>query len=222
MNFQIAVDGPSATGKSTLAKMLAKHFNMLYIDTGAMYRSLAYLASNHGINDDDEDALVKLFDDFSIEFIGSKVFCNGIDISNDIREERIGIYTSKIAKLEQVRSALVTYQQELAAAHDCIMDGRDIGTVVLPDAALKIYLDASVESRANRRLKELISKGITSDYETVYKDIETRDYEDMNRKISPLKQASDAVYVDSSEMTIEEEFNYLCNLIETKRKEVYR
>ena len=206
--YNIAIDGPAGAGKSTIAKIVAKELGFIYVDTGAMYRTLALACFRDGIDTSDEAAVVAKCESVEVtlgyEDGTQKVFLNGEDVSTEIRREEIGNLTSAIAVYPGVRKILVALQKDLAAKNDVVMDGRDIGTAVLPNADLKIYLTASVETRAKRRYDELVEKGQTCDLKEIEKDIEDRDYRDMNREVSPLSQADDAVLVDSSDMSIDE------------------
>ncbi|HAR91974.1 MAG TPA: (d)CMP kinase [Eubacterium sp.] len=206
--YNIAIDGPAGAGKSTIAKIVAKELGFIYVDTGAMYRTLALACFRDGIDTSDEAAVVAKCESVEVtlgyEDGTQKVYLNGEDVSTEIRREEIGNLTSAIAVFPGVRKILVALQKDLAAKNDVVMDGRDIGTAVLPNADLKIYLTASVETRAKRRYDELVEKGQTCDLKEIEKDIEDRDYRDMNREVSPLSQADDAVLVDSSDMTIDE------------------
>ena len=206
--YNIAIDGPAGAGKSTIAKIVAKELGFIYVDTGAMYRTLALACFRDGIDTADEAAVVAKCESVEVtlgyEDGTQKVYLNGEDVSTEIRREEIGNLTSAIAVYPGVRKILVALQKDLAAKNDVVMDGRDIGTAVLPNADLKIYLTASVETRAKRRYDELVEKGQTCDLKEIEKDIEDRDYRDMNREVSPLSQADDAVLVDSSDMTIDE------------------
>ena len=206
--YNIAIDGPAGAGKSTIAKIVAKELGFIYVDTGAMYRTLALACFRDGIDTSDEAAVVAKCESVEVtlgyEDGTQKVYLNGEDVSTEIRREEIGNLTSAIAVYPGVRKILVALQKDLAAKNDVVMDGRDIGTAVLPNADLKIYLTASVETRAKRRYDELVEKGQTCDLKEIEKDIEDRDYRDMNREVSPLSKADDAVLVDSSDMTIDE------------------
>lgn len=206
--MQIAIDGPAGAGKSTIAKELARILGFMYVDTGAMYRTAALSCLKNNIDFENEDDVSKNCDDADIKIIYEdgvqKMFLDGVNVSEKIRREEVGNAASKVAKYPGVRKKLVKLQQELAKKYDVIMDGRDISTMVLPDAQLKIYLTASVEKRAERRFKELLEKGLECRLEEIEKDIEQRDYNDMHRKESPLKKAEDAIEVDTSDMTIVE------------------
>lgn len=205
MKINIAIDGPSAAGKSTIAKILAKELGYAYLDTGAMYRCVALQSKRSQIAADAEGKLVDMMKTMDIAFDeAGHVFINGEDVSTAIRQNDISMLTSSISAHPQVREHLVDIQRRIAAHKGYIMDGRDIGTVVLPDAELKIYMVASVEARAQRRYKEYMEKHIEADYDEICRDIQQRDYQDMNRKTSPLRKASDAIELDTSDMTIEE------------------
>ncbi len=204
----IAIDGPAGAGKSSIAKLVAKKLGIVYVDTGAMYRTMALACLKDGIDTSDEAAVSSKIRevDISIEYQeGTQhIFLDGTDVSTEIRQEEVGKNASSIARYGDVRTKLVALQQELARKQDVIMDGRDIGTVVLPDAYLKVYLTASSKVRAQRRYKELVEKGEKCDIDEIEKDIIARDEQDMNREVSPLKQADDAVLVDTSDMSIDQ------------------
>ena len=206
--MNIAIDGPAGAGKSTIAKLVAKELGFLYVDTGAMYRAIALYLLENKVDYNEESLLLAALDKINIEirYIDGqqRVILNDRDVSDMIRREEVGNAASTTSALKPVRAKLLDLQREIAAKNDVIMDGRDIGTNILPNAELKIYLTASVEVRAERRYKELVEKGETPDLEEVKKGIEQRDYQDMNRDIAPLRQAEDAVLVDTSYMTIDE------------------
>lgn len=218
--MNIAIDGPAGAGKSSIAKLVAQKLSFVYFDTGAMYRTIALYALEHQINPAREEDVVAVLDEIQItlshEDGEQEIFLNGTNVSKDIRREEVGKNASTVAKYAAVRQKLVSLQQEIAADMDVIMDGRDIGTVVLPNAEVKIYLTASANVRAKRRYKELQEKGESCDLTQIEKDIIARDEQDMNREISPLRQAEDAVLVDSSDMTIEEVVNCLTDIIKKK------
>lgn len=209
MSYSIAIDGPAGAGKSTIAKIVAKKRKCIYVDTGAMYRATALHLVRNNITKDATDATVSEVAKtakVSIEYKDGEqqVLLNGENVSGLIRTPEVSQMASVVATNNDVRAYLVSLQQEIAKTADVVMDGRDIGTVVLPGADTKIYLTASVECRAKRRYDELIAKGEECDLEATAKEIAERDYRDMNREHSPLKQADDAVLVDSSDMTIDE------------------
>lgn len=221
MAFNIAIDGPAGAGKSTIAKSLAAKLNMIYVDTGAMYRAIALFVKRKGLDGSDEQSVNSILGEISISLAfedGTQcVLLNGENVNPYIRTPEISAMTSKISVYGEVRAKLVAEQQRIAAETDLIMDGRDIGTCVLPNADLKIYLTASAEERGRRRYKELLEKGEACNLEDIISDIAERDYRDMHREISPLKQAEDAVLVDSSDMTIEEVVSLIYTLAKEKR-----
>ena len=206
--YNIAIDGPAGAGKSTIAKIVAKELGFIYVDTGAMYRTMALACYRAGIKAEEEEKVVEKCNSIEVtlgyENGVQKVYLNGEDVSTEIRQEVIGNMTSAIAVYSPVREILVAIQQDLANKNDVVMDGRDIGTAVLPNADLKIYLTASSRTRAERRYKELIEKGVDCDIDEIEADIKDRDYRDMNREVSPLVQADDAVLIDSSDMDIDQ------------------
>lgn len=206
--YSIAIDGPAGAGKSTIAKTIAKKLEFIYVDTGAMYRAMALYFIRNGIDPLDENAINAACADVHVgiayENGAQQVLLNGENVTGLIRTEEVGNIASKTSAYPTVRATLLDLQRDLAKKADILMDGRDIGTNVLPDADLKIYLTASSEIRARRRYNELIEKGEKADLAQIEKDIIIRDKQDMERKIAPLKKAEDAVLVDSSDMTIEE------------------
>lgn len=208
MSFQVAIDGPAGAGKSTIAKKVAKEKGFIYVDTGAMYRAMAYYLYQKGVPMEDAEAIGRECEgaDITIRYEKGEqiVFLNGENVNGVIRTQEVSRMASMSSKHPMVRQRLVQLQKELARTNDVVMDGRDIGTCVLPDADVKVYLTASVEVRAKRRYEELRAKNEDCDLKQIAEDIARRDEQDMNREISPLKQAEDAVLVDSSYMTIEE------------------
>lgn len=217
--MNIAIDGPAGAGKSTIAKRIAKELGYIYVDTGAMYRAMALYFISIGVSSDDSEAISsKCKDaDISIEYRNGEqvVLLNGEDVTGMLRTEEVGNMASATSVNGDVRKKLVELQQKLAATTDVVMDGRDIGTVVLPNAEVKVYLTASSAVRAKRRYDELVAKGETPDIDKIEADIIERDNRDMNREISPLKQAEDATLIDSSYMSIDEVVNAVIDL--TKR-----
>lgn len=215
--ISVAIDGPSGAGKSTLAKRLAKELGYLYVDTGAMYRSIGLFALRKGVDPKDEAAVTALLPQIKIELRyengAQRVILCGEDVSEAIRAENVGMATSAVSAHPPVRAFLLDLQRGMARTHDILMDGRDIGTVILPNATVKIFLTASAEARADRRFKELQEKGVVTDYETVLEDIRRRDYQDSHRATAPLRQAEDAVLVDTSAMDLEQSFQALKKLI---------
>lgn len=208
MGYNVAIDGPAGAGKSTIAKLVAKEKGYIYVDTGAMYRGLAIHFLNKGIKPGETEKVIEACRDAEVTIAYEDgvqhVYLNGEDISSRLRNEEVGNMASVTSAIPQVRKKLLELQQNLAKTQNVIMDGRDIGTCVLPDADVKIYLTASVKTRAKRRYDELKEKGEECNLEEIAHDIEERDHRDMTREIAPLKQADDAVLVDSSDMTIEE------------------
>lgn len=215
--ISVAIDGPSGAGKSTLAKRLAKELGYLYVDTGAMYRSIGLYALRQGVNPKDEAAVTALLPQIQIELRyvngAQRVLLCGEDVSEAIRAENVGMATSAVSAHPPVRAFLLELQRGMARTHDILMDGRDIGTVILPGATVKIFLTASAEARADRRFKELQEKGVATDYETVLEDIRQRDYQDSHRATAPLRQAEDAVLVDTSDMDLEQSFQAMKSVI---------
>ena len=219
MSINIAVDGPAGAGKSSIARAVAEEIGYIYVDTGALYRSIALYSIENKL---DNESLVNSLDKINIrlEFIDKcqHVFLNDNDVSDKIRTPEVSMGASKVSVIPEVREFLFGLQKKIAAENNIIMDGRDIGTVVLPDADLKVFLTASAEERANRRFKEMTDSSIT--YEQVLEDIKQRDYNDMHRDISPLKQAEDAVLLDTTGMTIEEVKQKLKALIDETEKSI--
>ena len=206
--YSIAIDGPAGAGKSTIAKALAKELGYHYVDTGAIYRTVAYFLDLLGVSPKDVDGVTRYIDELTIEIeydeTGKQhMIMNGMDVTDEIRTQDISQKASLVSAHAVVRDVLLDMQREVARKHNVIMDGRDIGTVVLPKATVKVFLTASAEVRARRRTDELIAKGQQADYEQTLKDIQQRDYQDMNRPIAPLKQAKDAVLLDTSDLDID-------------------
>lgn len=208
MGYNVAIDGPAGAGKSTIAKLVAKEKGYIYVDTGAMYRGLAIHFLDKGIQPQETEKVIEACKDAEVtiayEDAVQHVYLNGKDISSRLRNEEVGNMASVTSAIPEVRKKLLELQQNLAKTQNVIMDGRDIGTCVLPHADVKVYLTASVETRAKRRYQELQEKGEECNLEEIAHDIEERDRRDMTREIAPLKQAEDAVLVDSSDMTIAE------------------
>ncbi|MGN0378821.1 MAG: (d)CMP kinase [Butyrivibrio sp.] len=208
MAHSIAIDGPAGAGKSTIAKLVAKKLRFTYVDTGAMFRAMAVFFTDNNIAPDDEAAIGRACPDVKIAIDYKdgvqQIILNGENVTGRLRTEKTGNMASAIAVYPAVRTKLLELQREIASTTDVVMDGRDIGTCVLPDATCKIYLTASVDTRAERRYKELTDKGETADIEKIKADIADRDYRDMHRETAPLRKADDAVLVDSSDMTVEQ------------------
>ena len=221
--MKIAIDGPASAGKSTISKKVAQALHYTYLDTGAMYRAATYLALEQGLALTDAPSISERLAQAKIDFQPGPdntqlVFLNGVDITGPIRSEQITGAVSQVAALPAVRQTLVAQQRKIAAAKDIVMDGRDIGTTVLPDADVKIFMTASVAQRAQRRYLENTQKGMTSSLAEIKKDIELRDYKDSHRQISPLKQAPDAVLVDTSNLNIEQVTQKILTIIRQKMK----
>ena len=215
--ISIAIDGPSASGKSSVAKIIAKKLNYVYIDTGAMYRCVGYYCLQNNIDLKDEQAVINVLDDIKITMDSSNnVYLNDVNVSNQIRQDKVSMSASEVSKYQEVRDFLVKQQRDMAKIGGVILDGRDIGTVVLPNAELKIYQVASIECRALRRHKENLQRGIESDLEAIQKEIAMRDEQDMTRLISPLKKADDAIEIDTSDMSLEEVVAKVMQLVEQR------
>ncbi|WP_270286143.1 (d)CMP kinase [Enterococcus faecalis] len=223
--ISIAIDGPASSGKSTVAKILAKQLNYVYCDTGAMYRAITYLALQNQIDIQAEEPLVALCVNHTISFQqaenGQRVFIDGHEVTEAIRQPDVTNAVSAVSKHAKVREEMAALQQKIGQAGGVVMDGRDIGTAVLPKAEVKIFLVASVEERAERRFKENQEKGIETDFETLKAEIERRDYLDSTREVSPLVQASDAVKIDTTGLTIEEVVAAIQNVIKQKGFELF-
>ena len=209
----VAIDGPAGAGKSTLARRLAAELGYIYVDTGAMFRTIGLYALRAGKDPKDNEAVNALLPEISLKFafIGGEqhIYLNGEDVSTAIRTEEVGMAASAVGANPEVRAFLLGMQRDMAKTQDVLMDGRDIGTVVLPNATVKIFLTASAEARAQRRAKELAEKGQPADFATVLADIRQRDYQDSHRAVAPLKQADDAILVDTSSIGLQESFDLL-------------
>ena len=219
--YSIAIDGPAGAGKSTMARALAKELGYYYVDTGAIYRTVAYFLDLLGISPKDVDGVERYIDELTIEIAYDEegkqhMIMNGMDVTDDIRTSDISMKASTVSAHAVVRDVLLDMQRQVAEEHNVIMDGRDIGTVVLPKATVKIFLTASAEVRAQRRTEELLAKGQKAVYSEVLKDIEKRDYQDTHRPIAPLKQAKDAVKLDTSDLTIEEVLCRMKQIVQEK------
>ncbi len=213
--INIAIDGPSGVGKSTIADIVAEKLNMKHLDTGAMYRCVAYSTLKENIDPKNNDEVGKIMDTLHIEFTqDNRVLLNGEDVTKEIRMNDVSMRASITSQLSVVRKKLVSLQQQVCKDKGFIVDGRDICSTVLPDAEVKIFMTASSKARAQRRYDEYISKGIDADYETIYQDIVARDYQDTHREISPLKKASDATEIDTSSLTIDEVVEKVLDLVD--------
>lgn len=216
--FNVAIDGTSGVGKSSAADLLADANQMIHLDTGAMYRCVALAMEEAGIDPEDESELKSLLDTMEIRFEDRRVFLNDREVTTQIRTNRISNLTSRIAALPAVRARMTGLQQQTTAAGGYIVDGRDIGTVVLPDAAIKIFLSARPEARARRRYDEYRQKGIDADYDRILEDIRQRDWQDSHRSTAPLKKAEDAVEIDTSDLTLDQVVTAIQSLIDGARK----
>jgi len=215
--IRIAIDGPAAAGKSTIAKILAKKLGYTYMDTGAMYRVVTWYCMNKGINCQDQKACEAVVNDINIDLRpDNTVFCNGIDVTREIRTTQVSGNVSYIAAMKGIRLVLSSKQKEFAKSHNVVMDGRDIGTYVIPDAEVKIFMIASVECRAQRRYKENMEKNIPCSIEDIREDVKKRDYIDSHRDFAPLKKADDAVEVDTSPLSIEQVVEVILGIINKK------
>lgn len=215
--LNVAIDGPAGAGKSSVAKAIAARRGMLYLDTGALYRAIGLYALESGADPGDEAAVAALLPetDVALRFIGGeqRVLLRGRDVSDEIRTPEVSMAASEVSALPEVRAFLLGLQRGIAAKNDCVMDGRDIGTVILPDADLKIFLTASAEERARRRVAQLAEKGIEADFDATVEEIKRRDENDSTREIAPLKPAPDAVVVDSTDLTFEQVVSLISGMI---------
>ena len=223
MGFQIAIDGPAGAGKSTVAKMVAEKLSFIYVDTGAMYRAMALYLLRNDISAEDKDRIISECrkPDITIRYEDGTqvVFLDGENVNEFLRTSEVSDMASECSAIPEVREALLALQNHLAEEYDVVMDGRDIGTVILPHADVKIFLTASVETRALRRYKEMVAKGESVSLSEIEKEIMERDYRDTHRETSPLKEAEDAHHVDSSYMTPEEVTDHILNLVEKAKKD---
>ena len=221
MNIAIAIDGPAGAGKSTIAKLCAKELEFIYVDTGALYRAIGLCAFRNNIGSKDADAILQMLKDIKVElaFNDKKeqiVLLNGEDVSGFIRTPEISMYASDVSAIPQVRAFLLELQRNMAKTNNVIMDGRDIGTVVLPDAQIKIFLTASPQVRAKRRYDELIEKGMDVNFDDILSDVITRDYNDSHREIAPLKPAEDSIIVDTSQLNLEQSVSKMISIMKER------
>lgn len=220
MSINVAIDGPAGAGKSSVSNLVAKELGYIYVDTGALYRTVGLYSIRKGYDTKDAEKVISTLDDIKVElkFVDGTqhVFLNGEDVSDAIRTPEASMGASNVSAIPKVREFLFDLQRNIAKENDCLMDGRDIGTVVLPDAQIKIFLTASPEARAQRRYKELIEKGENVDFQDVLDDINKRDYQDSHREIAPLKQADDAILVDNSGCNLEEGAQLIMDVIKEK------
>ena len=217
MSKIVAIDGPAGSGKGTVAKILSDKCNLMYIDTGAMYRAIAYLTLKNNIDIKDKEKIVELAKNAKIEFIDGKTFLNDIDISKEIRTMEVSSIVSPISSIVKLREILVDLQRKMAGNNDVIMEGRDITTVVFPNATYKFYLDAKIEERAKRRYKENLEKGMEVSFDEILENIKKRDYNDMHKEVGSLTRTEDAIYIDSTNLSIEEVVEKMKNIIEVTK-----
>lgn len=219
MNKIIAIDGPAGSGKGTLAKALSKEFNLVNIDTGATYRCVALKTLQTKVGLEDKDRIIEISQNIHIDLLqDGRVFMDEIDVTNEIRSREVTEIVSPISSIPEVRQNMVDIQRKIAANNDVVMEGRDITTVVFPEAKYKFYLDATIESRAHRRYEENLQKGINMTYEEVYENIEKRDYNDMHKEVGSLKRTPDQIYIDTTNLTVDEEVEIIRKYIEDNPK----
>ena len=214
MSFIVAIDGPAGAGKSTIAKLVGKKFDLMYINTGAMYRAVALMAERNDVKPEEVEKLVKLVDTMEMHFENDDLILNGVNVQEEITMPEISAIVSNYASIPEVRAKLVELQRNMSEKYDVIMDGRDIGTVVLKDSKFKFFLTASAEERANRRYKELTERGLEVNYDEILSEIIRRDTIDSTREVDPLRKADDAIEIDSSNYNINEVTEIICNYIE--------
>ena len=214
MRISVAIDGPAGAGKSTIAKLVGKKFDLMYINTGAMYRAVALMAERNDVKPEEVEKLVKLVDTMEMHFENDDLILNGVNVQEEITMPEISAIVSNYATIPEVRAKLVELQRNMSEKYDVIMDGRDIGTVVLKDSKFKFFLTASAEERANRRYKELTERGLEVNYDEILSEIIRRDTIDSTREVDPLRKADDAIEIDSSNYNINEVTEIICNFIE--------
>ena len=214
MRISVAIDGPAGAGKSTIAKLVGKKFDLMYINTGAMYRAVALMAERNDVKPEEVEKLVKLVDTMEMHFENDDLILNGVNVQEEITMPEISAIVSNYASIPEVRAKLVELQRNMSEKYDVIMDGRDIGTVVLKDSKFKFFLTASAEERANRRYKELTERGLEVNYDEILSEIIRRDTIDSTREVNPLRKADDAIEIDSSNYNINEVTEIICNYIE--------
>lgn len=218
MRIAVAIDGPAGAGKSTIAKLVSKNFNLMYINTGAMYRAVALVANRNEVKSTDVEKLTSLIDEMEMHFENDDLILNGVNIQDQITMPEISSIVSEYASIPEVRQKLVKLQRDMSEKYNVIMDGRDIGTVVLKNSNFKFFLTATAEERANRRFAELVERGIEVNYDELLEDIKRRDFIDSNREVDPLKKAEDAIEIDSSKLNIDEVTEIICNYIKNNLK----
>ena len=214
MRISVAIDGPAGAGKSTIAKLVGKKFDLMYINTGAMYRAVALMAERNDVKPEEVEKLVKLVDTMEMHFENDDLILNGVNVQEEITMPEISAIVSNYASISEVRAKLVELQRKMSEKYNVIMDGRDIGTVVLKDSKFKFFLTASAEERANRRFKELTERGLEVNYDEILSEIIRRDTIDSTREVDPLRKADDAIEIDSSNYNINEVTEIICNYIE--------
>ena len=214
MRISVAIDGPAGAGKSTIAKLVGKKFDLMYINTGAMYRAVALMAERNDVKPEEVEKLVKLVDTMEMHFENDDLILNGVNVQEEITMPEISAIVSNYASIPEVRAKLVELQRNMSEKYDVIMDGRDIGTVVLKDSKFKFFLTASAEERANRRYKELTERGLEVNYDEILSEIIRRDTIASTREVDPLRKADDAIEIDSSNYNINEVTEIICNYIE--------
>ena len=214
MRISVAIDGPAGAGKSTIAKLVGKKFDLMYINTGAMYRAVALMAERNDVKPEEVEKLVKLVDTMEMHFENDDLVLNGVNVQEEITMPEISAIVSNYASISEVRAKLVELQRKMSEKYNVIMDGRDIGTVVLKDSKFKFFLTASAEERANRRFKELTERGLEVNYDEILSEIIRRDTIDSTREVDPLRKADDAIEIDSSNYNINEVTEIICNYIE--------
>ena len=214
MRISVAIDGPAGAGKSTIAKLVGKKFDLMYINTGAMYRAVALMAERNDVKPEEVEKLVKLVDTMEMHFENDDLILNGVNVQEEITMPEISAIVSNYATIPEVRAKLVELQRNMSEKYDVIMDGRDIGTVVLKNSKFKFFLTASAEERANRRYKELTERGLEVNYDEILSEIIRRDTIDSTREVDPLRKADDAIEIDSSNYNINEVTEIICNYIE--------
>lgn len=213
--LRIAIDGPGGAGKSTVAKGVAQRYGIDYVDTGAMYRAVALKTVRNGIDCEDENAIAKMLESTTIDFNGANIILDGEDVSEYIRTNEVSMMASNVSKLAPVREFVSSFSRHLAETKDLVMDGRDIGTNVIKDAEVKIFMTASVEVRARRRYRQLLEAGKEADLEKIKEEIEKRDYQDSHRELNPLTQADDAIFLDTSDMDLETNIDAVCKIVDS-------
>lgn len=216
-NLIIAIDGPAGAGKSTISKLVSKRLDINYLDTGAMYRAITYKCIEEGININNEEEVIKICESSDVDFRNNQIYLDGKNVDIEIRRQEVSSKVSNVAKIKKVRELLVARQREIASESDAILDGRDVGTCIFPDARYKFFLSASAQERGRRRYEELKSKGEDVDLDNIIEDIKKRDKIDSTREVSPLIKAEDAIEIDSTSMSINEVVDYIIDAVESEK-----